>query len=151
MKIKKAAMIGSAVVGGTIGGAVSLIGKLSKSKFIDEIGESIVDSALLTGEIAGTAVQGAVKAVSGMITSDEASVKDGFSELQQAGETVVGNFVNNVKLVTKSGSEIAGSVRKRDLKSAARGTKRLVKMISVGAITVGAMKIKEEQEDETSK
>ena len=57
--IKKTAIIGGAVVGGLIGGAVSIAGHLAKNKFVDELGGNIVDSAILTGSIAGQIANGA--------------------------------------------------------------------------------------------
>ena len=148
MILKKAGIITGAVVGGTVGGTITLIGKLTKNKFVEEVGESIVDSALLTGEIAGTAVQGAMKAMGGMITDDQTRLEDGLSEMKGAGGQVVGNFVGNLNMVKESGVEILHSVKNRDLKQATKGARRLVKMISVGAIAVGPIKIKEEQEEE---
>ncbi len=61
--IKKAGIITGAVVGGVIGGTISFIGKVSNQKFIDELGESVVDSTILTGGIAGEIASGATNMV----------------------------------------------------------------------------------------
>jgi len=47
--IKKTGIIAGAVIGGVVGGSISLIGKLSKIKAVDDVGSSIVSSSILTG------------------------------------------------------------------------------------------------------
>ena len=61
--IKKTAIIGGAVVGGIVGGTISIIGHVTKIKVLDELGDSIIDSTILTGQIAGQAVSGATDMV----------------------------------------------------------------------------------------
>lgn len=74
-KIKKAGIITGAVVGGAIGGTLSVIGKVTKKKFLDELGESVVDSTILTGQIAGDIASGATNVISGKIQKSERRVK----------------------------------------------------------------------------
>lgn len=142
--IKKAGILTGAVVGGLIGGTLSVIGKVSKVKIIDDIGESVVDSTILTGTIAGNLASGATDLLAGKIQHDETLMKEGVTDLKDTGHKVVTNFVGNIKLVAKSSDEILGGVKQKNLHQVTGGVKSLVKVVSVGLLTVGAIKIKEE-------
>lgn len=143
--IKKAGIITGAVVGGTIGGTISFVGKMANKKFIDELGESVVDSTILTGSIAGDIASGATNVISGKIQKSSRKVKEGKCELKSAGNQVVKNFVNNVQTVVDNSGEILEGVKEKDRRKIIRGAKTLVKVAAVGAITVGAIKVKPEE------
>ncbi|MGI6730834.1 MAG: hypothetical protein ACOX5F_02915 [Anaerovoracaceae bacterium] len=144
--IKKAGIIGGAIVGGIIGGTISVVGKVAKNKFIDNLGESIVDSTILTGTIAGDIASGATHLVSGKIKKDPSCVAEGSKDLKAAGGKVVGNFVENTKTVINQSGEILDGVKCHDKKKVVRASKTLAKMVFVGAVTVGAIKVKEDED-----
>ena len=146
--IKKAGIITGAVVGGVIGGTISFIGKVSNQKFIDELGESVVDSTILTGGIAGEIASGATNMVSGKIKKKDSQVEEGKDDFKSAGSQVVNNFVDNVKTVVDNSGEIIDGVKEKDNRKIIRGAKTLVKVVAIGAITVGAIKIKKEEDPE---
>lgn len=149
--IKKAGIITGAVVGGAIGGTISFIGKMTNQKFIDELGESVVDSTILTGGIAGEVASGATNMISGKIQSSSRKVEEGKEDLKSAGTQVVQNFVNNVQTVVDNSGEILEGVKEKDKRKIIRGAKTLAKVVAVGAITVGTIKIKPEDPDSDNK
>lgn len=146
-KIKKAAIIGGAVVGGVIGGTVSVVGRVAKSKFLEELGDSIVDSTILTGQIAGSAVSGATQLVAGGLKRNSADIHDGKQDLLDAGEQVVGNIVTNAKTMIDNSGEIFDGVRTGNGKKILKGVKSLGKIAVIGAITVGAVKLAPEKKE----
>lgn len=143
--IKKAGIVAGAVVGGAIGGTLSLIGKVAKVPLIDDIGESVVDSTILTGKMAGTVVSGASDLIAGAVSQDKEKRDEGITDIKDTGKQVVHNFTGNIKLVAGSGGEILSGVRHGNAKTVKRGFKSLIKVASVGFLTVGAIKIKEEK------
>ena len=149
--IKKAGIITGAVVGGVIGGTISFIGKMANQKFIDDLGESVVDSTIMTGGIAGDIASGTTNVISGKINKSDRKVKEGKEELVSAGTQVVDNFVNNIKTVVDNSGEIIEGVKEKDKKKIIHGAKTLAKVAAVGAITVGTIKIKEEKSEEDNK
>ncbi len=58
------------------------------------------------------------------------------------------NFVDNVKTVVDNSGEIIDGVKEKDNRKIIRGAKTLVKVVAIGAITVGAIKIKKEEDPE---
>lgn len=143
--LKKAGIIAGATIGGVLGGTLSVIGKVSNQKFVDQLGESIVDSTILTGGMVGEVFSGTTEVISGTIKKDASKKNLGKKELKTVSEAVVDNVVNNFKTVAESGGEILDGVKKRDHKKVVRSTKRLVKIVLVGTITVGAIKITDEE------
>jgi hypothetical protein len=140
--IKKIGVVTGAVVGGLIGGSVSFAGKLTGVKFIEELGESIVDSAIYTGGVAGNIVSGTTDAVRGKLTDDEEMFHAGTDDLKAGGKQIVDNITDNVKTIAETGGEIALGVKEMDGERIARGAKTLAKIVAVGAITVGAIRVK---------
>jgi|SRR5665648_926101 len=143
--IKKAGILTGAVVGGVIGGTLSVIGKVAKIKIIDDIGESVVDSTILTGTIAGNLASGTTDLLTGKIQHNDTLMKEGVTDIKDTGHKVVTNFVGNFKLVTKSGGQILSGVKQRNRHKVVGGVKSLVKVVSVGVLTVGAIKVKEDE------
>lgn len=148
-KVKKTGILAGAVIGGAIGGTLSIIGKVSKNKFVDELGGNIVDSTILTGSIAGTVVSGASHIVSGKFNKNPLKMQEGTADLKYAGKQIIGNFVSNLKTVAHSSNDIVDGVKKRDKKKVIRSTKTLAKIIVVGAITVGAIQVEDAPKSET--
>ena len=147
-KLKKTGIVAGAIVGGIIGGTLSVIGKVSKVKIVDDIGESVVDSAILTGTMAGKVASGAGDLVAGAVKNDSDQIQEGADDLKDTGMQVVRNFTGNVRLVAGSGKEIAGGIRHRNPKRLKKGVRNLIKLVTVGTLTVDAIKVKKD-EDET--
>lgn len=143
-KVKKTGIIAGAIVGGTIGGLISVIGKVSKVKIIDDIGESVVDSTILSGTIAGNAASGAADIITGATLNNPQKKEEGIKDLKITGGQLINNFTNNIKLVAVSGSEIFTGIKNRNTKEMKHGIKSLVKVAAVGFITVGPIKIKDD-------
>lgn len=148
--LKKAGIIAGAAVGGVIGGTLSVVGKVADIKIIDNIGSSIVDSTIYTGEIAGDIASGTTEVIAGKITKNPDKVTGGVQDLKDGGSKVVGNFVNNFKLITSNGGEILEGVRERDSEKIKHGAKSLAKVAAVGIMTVGAIKIDDEENNEST-
>ena len=145
--IKKTGIIAGAIVGGIVGGSISLIGKLSKVKAVDDIGSSITSSSILTGELTGELASGAVDAVSGGVTKKPYKTREGLNDLKRGGKRVVGNFVENVRRTVDNSLEIAVGVKSMDGEKIKDGVKKLAKFAAVGAITVGAIKMTDSDND----
>ncbi|QHI71776.1 hypothetical protein [Aminipila terrae] len=148
--IKKAGIIAGAAVGGVIGGTLSVVGKVTDIKIIDSLGSSIVDSTIYTGAIAGDIASGATDVITGKVTKNADKFNDGVHDLKEGGNKVIENFVDNFKLVADNSGKILEGIKEKDTDKIKRGAKTLAKATAVGLITVGAVKI-DEEEDSTEK
>ena len=128
--IKKTGIIAGAVIGGIVGGGISLVGKLAKVKIVDDIGSSITSSSILTGELTGTLASGTVDAVTGKISKNSKRTEEGVNDLKRTGKQVVNNVFTNVDYIIENRKE----------------PKKLAKFLAVGTITVGAVKMTDADE-----
>lgn len=147
-KVKKVGIIGGAIAGGLIGGALSIAGHLAKNKFVDELGESIVDSTILTGSIAGQLASGTTDIIAGGIKKSPDHIARGKADLKSGGGKIIGNYVNNFKQIAGNSGEILKGAKDRDFRRALKGVKTLAKIVAVGAITVGAIKVKADDSED---
>lgn len=146
--IKKAGIIGGAITGGIIGGAVSVIGRLAGRKTIENIGESVVDSMIYAGSIAGNLASGATDLMAGNIRKDKEQMEDGLDDLKDGGKMLVGNWVHNAKLVLGEGGDIFQGAREGDREKIKEGFKTIGQIVVVGALTVGAIKLKQDKDED---
>lgn len=146
--IKKAGIIAGSIAGCAIGGTLSLTGKLTNIKPLDSLGQNIFNSFLYTGEIAGELISGASDITLGKIKKDEIRFQKGKTDLKTGGEKIIKNYISNFRLIGHGGAEIATGVLKHDKVRVIKGSKRLVKIFTVGILTVGAIKIEDDEENE---
>lgn len=149
--IKKAGIIAGATIGGVIGGTLSVVGKVTDIKILDTLGTDIVDSTICTGAIAGDIASGTTKVISGKVTKNPDKINRGVKDLKKGGRSIAGNVVDNFKLVAENGGEILEGVRERDTKKIHHGAKTLAKVTAIGLITVGAVKINQDDNDSNCK
>lgn len=139
--LKKVGVCAGAALGGAVGGAVSLAGKVIDQPEIDRLGEVIVDSAILTGEITGHALSGAADVVAGVVSRDRRTVKRGSRDLKKAGGAVVKNAAANVSILLSQAGNVAVGVKTGDKARVMRGLKTMGKMAAVQFFTVGAVQM----------
>ena len=140
-KLKKAAILGGAIVGGAIGGSCSFIGKLSKVKFLDELGDAIIDSTLLTSTIAGEIASGTLETAAGALRKNKIQKSRGIRDLKSGGGRVFQNWKDNFYVLKDNSGEIVGGIKEKDGRRVLNGAKTLGKVAAIGFITVGAVEV----------
>lgn len=146
--VKKTGIVAGAVVGGIIGGAVSVIGRVSNKKIVDNVGESVVDSLIYFGGIAGNLASGATDVLVGNIREDIQQVDEGIDDLKDGGKMLVGNWVHNAKLIIGETGEVVKGAVHRDPEAVKDGLKTIGQIAAVGAMTVGAIRLKQDGDQE---
>jgi len=149
-KLKQAGVAAGAVMGGVIGGTVSFVGKVARQPEIDQLGENIMDSAILTGEIAGHAMSGAADVVTGAVKRDKNVIKAGGRDLKKAGVAVGKNVMANASVVLMEAGNVAIGVKTGDKARVVKGLKTMGKMAAIEFLTVGAIKMDDEKGDISS-
>lgn len=145
MKIlKKTGIVAGAIVGGIIGGTISVIGKVADKKLVDNVGESVTDSLIYFGGIAGNVASGAADVALGNMLKSTTMVDGGIDDLKDGGKMLVGNWLHNAKLVLGESGQIAKGIVHRDKSAIKDGIKTIGQIAVVGALTVGAIRLKQE-------
>ena len=145
MKIlKKTGIVAGAIVGGLIGGTISVIGKVADKKLVDNVGESVTDSLIYFGGIAGNVASGAADVALGNMLKSTTMVDGGIDDLKDGGKMLIGNWLHNAKLVLGESGQIAKGIVHRDKPAIKDGIKTIGQIAVVGALTVGAIRLKQE-------
>lgn len=140
-KIRKAGIIAFAVIGGTFGGGVSLTGKMFKNKYIENLGEDMIDSALFTGELVGEALGGVNDIIAGKIKKDNLRTNDGKESLKGFAKDSIHNVATNLSLIGEKSEEAIVSLIDNDKSKALEAAKTLGEVLIIGTLTMGAIKI----------
>ena len=142
--IKKTGIVAGALIGGVIGGTISVIGKVANRKIVDNVGESVTDSLIYFGGIAGNVASGAADVALGNMLKSTTMVDGGIDDLKDGGKMLVGNWLHNAKLVLGETGGIAKGLVHRDKGAIKKGVKTIGQIAVVGALTVGAIRLKQE-------
>ncbi|MBE6032479.1 MAG: hypothetical protein IJO79_02375 [Firmicutes bacterium] len=144
--IKKIGIMGGAAVGGVIGGSVSMVGKLTKVKFLDELGSNIVDSTIETGKIAGDIASGLTHVAVGAVKKQPERIPQGKQDLKRGGGAILNNYVDNFRTIVDNSGELVMGIKTKDGRRVLNGAKTLGKIAAISMITVGAIKVDTEKE-----
>ncbi|MBS4223187.1 hypothetical protein [Lederbergia citrea] len=127
------------VAGDVVGGTVKVVGEVTGSEFINEIGDGVKKASYFAGDKLGEAASGTWDIASGIITQDEAKLNAGISDMGKAvGDTAkaAGHAVCNV---VDNGANVVGGIIDGDSERLVKGTKGLVKVGVVGALSFGVV------------
>lgn len=127
------------VAGGIVGGTVNVIGELTGSEFIEEIGDGIKKASSFAGEKLGEAASGTWDVAAGIITQDEGQLNTGLGDMGKAvGDTAkaAGHTICNV---VENGANVVGGIVDGDTSRLKDGAKGLVKFGVVGALSFGVI------------
>lgn len=125
------------VAGDVVGGMVKVVGEVSGSKFIEEIGDGVKKASYFAGDKLGEAASGTWDIAAGVITQDEDKLDAGLNDIGKAvGDTAkaAGHTVCNV---VKNGTDTVGGLLDGDHDRAIEGAKGLLKVGAVGALSFG--------------
>lgn len=127
------------VAGGIVGGTVNLVGEITGSEFIEEIGDGIKKASAFAGDKIGEAASGTWDIAAGIITQDQNQLNHGLDDLgQAAGDTAkaAGNTLCNV---VGNGANVVSGLIDGDSDRLKEGAKGLVKFGAIGALSFGVI------------
>lgn len=145
--IKKMGSLAGVIAGGVIGGGIELVGEITNSKFIKEVGEGVFNVSSKSGELIGNIAEGAIDTISGMITDDDDLKNKGKKQLGEAAEDTIIGVVNGVTNVTKKGINTAAAILDGDKEKAIECGKDLAKIALIGAFSISVLDIIDGVED----
>ncbi|WP_186445920.1 hypothetical protein [Paenibacillus cremeus] len=129
------------VTGKVIGGSVRVVGELTGSDYIKEIGDGVENATIRTGETLGNAASGIWDVGAGIITQDEKQLEAGFSDVGQAvGSTIMG-VGQGIGYVYENGKDVVSGLKDGDGELLKQGAKNLVKVAAVGVLAIGIVDV----------
>ena len=125
------------LAGVVIGGAVSIVGEITDSDFIKEIGEGVCTACENSGILIGQAADGAVGIVGGVITSDELAIEEGFEKLGDATKQTVCGIGQGISNVAKNGGDLVSGILDGNEDEILNASKNLVKTAAISVLAIG--------------
>lgn len=129
------------VTGSVAGGAIKVVGEVTGSKFIDEIGDGVKNASQFAGDKLGEAASGAWDIGASVVTQDSKRFDEGVNDIVKAtGDTfkAAGHTVCNV---VENGANVVVGVIDGDNEQLKKGAKGLTKTVAVGAIALGVVDV----------
>lgn len=126
------------VAGAVVGGAVAVVGQVTDSQVMKEIGEEVYKSSISAGHLIGQAADGVADVVGGMISQNQKAVDQGIEELGDITSKVVVGAISGVGNMAYHTLDVVEGVVERDKQKTVEAGKNFVKVAVVSALTIGA-------------
>lgn len=139
--IKNLGSMTGKLAGGVVGGAVGIVGEVTNSDFIKEIGQGVYQVSSKSGELIGDLAEGTVHTVVGVISDDDSLRKKGMSQFGDAAEDTIKSAANGIVSVTKKGLNTAGAILDGDKEKAMECGKDLLKIAVVSVLSLGVIDV----------
>ncbi|MDR1560015.1 MAG: hypothetical protein LBS84_10025 [Clostridiales bacterium] len=130
------------VAGIAVGGAVSVIGKVTNIGIVKEIGDGIEAGGVKSGAILGQAVDGVFGVAEGVLTVDLQTAERGFHEITDTAKTVVVGAANNFASVASGVAGAVSGLAEGDVPKAKEALQKAVRTSVLTMFTVGTVQQK---------
>jgi hypothetical protein len=125
--------------GFVVGGAVNVVGELTGSTFVKEVGDGIKKTSEFTGDIVGQVVDGTWNTASGLIQDDKNKVNHGLNDMGASISRTAKRVVNGAKYTFNNGKDIYVGLRDNDNVKIKNGVRSLAKTAAIGALSISVI------------
>ncbi|MCM3624350.1 HNH endonuclease [Brevibacillus borstelensis] len=139
--LKELGTFAGKVTGKAIGGTVRVVGELTNSQTIKDIGNSAEKATAKTGMLLGKVASGTVDVGVGLFQKDDYKVKQGFSELGDAVVTTAKDVGHGIGYVYENGKNVVVGLKDGNNDQVKNGAKKLGMVAAVGVLAVGVVDI----------
>jgi len=124
-----------------VGGPIQVIGELTGSDVIEDIGKGVRKASEFAGTTVGQAADGAIGTVAGIINDNPTQRDQGLNEIGSAvGRTAKGVY-QTAKHTVHNGGEVIGGFIDGDHDRVKKGAISIAKTVAIGALAVGVVDI----------
>jgi hypothetical protein len=124
-----------------LGGTVRVVGELTGSNFIKEIGDGVESATKFAGKTAGELASGTWDIAAGIITQDERQLDEGFNDVGGAVSSTARGIGGMVVNVVENGSNVVKGITNDDSTMLKDGAKGLIYTAAVGALAIGIIDV----------
>lgn len=137
--LKSFGQLAGEVTGKVIGGSVRVVGELTGSPFVKEIGNSVEKASIMAGTTAGDLAGGVYDTTAGLITSNEEQSRNGMKDIGGALSTTAKGVIGSVKYTYANGKEVVKGFSEEDYDKVKSGAKGLIKVAAVATLAIGVL------------
>ncbi|MFC3747950.1 hypothetical protein [Paenibacillus sp. GCM10012306] len=131
------------VVGGVIGGSIEIVGEVTNSNFIKEVGKGVHQTTARTGERLGSLASGTYDVVAGTITGDKSQSNKGLEEVFDTVGNTAKDIGNGIVHVAGKGMGTVEAIIGGDKDKAIELGKDLAKISAIGVLSIGIIDLVE--------
>ncbi|UGB33115.1 hypothetical protein [Metabacillus sp. B2-18] len=125
--------------GTVIGGAVNVVGDVTGSKFIKEVGDGVKKASEFAGDTVGQVADGAWNTASGLIQEDKHKKDQGLNDMADSiGRTAKGVY-QTAKNTYHSGKSTYEGIKEGDDIKVKQGLRNIGKTVAIGTLAVGVI------------
>ncbi|WP_339276367.1 hypothetical protein MKY59_05120 [Paenibacillus sp. FSL W8-0426] len=129
------------VTGRVLGGSVRVVGEVTGSQYIKEVGNGVEKATVHTGRTVGDLASGVYDVAKGVITNDGATVDHGLNDIGGAVSDTAKGVVASAKYVYNNGKDVVTGIKDEDMDRVKHGAKGLVTAAAVSVIAVGILDV----------
>ncbi|WP_053367795.1 hypothetical protein [Bacillus sp. FJAT-27245] len=123
--------------GFVIGGAVNVVGEVTGSKFIKEVGDGVIKASEFAGDTVGQVADGAWNAASGFVQNDDSKIEKGFNDIGSSVSRTAKGVYETAKGTIHNGKEVFEGFATNDDERIKQGVKNIAKTVAIGTLAVG--------------
>jgi len=139
--IKDLGSFAGKLAGGVVGGAIEIVGEVTNSDFIKDVGKGVNQVSSKSGELLGNLVEGTVDTVTGIISDDDYLKNKGKTQFFDAAVDTITGVANGVVTVGKKGIDTAGAILDGDTEKAIECGKDFAKIAAVSVLSIGVIDV----------
>ncbi|MCX8046992.1 MAG: hypothetical protein N3A70_08995 [Anoxybacillus gonensis] len=129
------------VTGTAIGGALNVVGELTESEWVKEVGNGVKKASEFTGDTFGQAVDGVWDTAAGIANKDEKKIEKGLEHIGESVSRTVKGVYYTAKHTYGNGKEVYEGIRDSDENKLKNGLAEIAKTAAVGMLAVGVVDI----------
>jgi len=127
--------------GFVVGGAVNVVGEVTGSKFIKEVGAGVKQASEFAGDTLGQAADGAWNTAAGIIQKDDDKIENGLGDIGNSVSRTAKGVYCTAKNTYENGKDIYDGIKYNDDEKIKSGAANIAKTVAVGALAVGVIDI----------
>ena len=139
--LKNLGSLAGKVTGGFVGGGLEVVGEVVGSNLIKEIGQGVYQTTVNSTEMLGILADSAVTTAHGIATRDGEKIRQGMGEAGHVVKTTATGVKGTVVHTARNASQMVNGVLNKDLESAGRGARELLKTVAISTFAIGVCDI----------
>lgn len=125
--------------GFVVGGAVNVVGEVTGSKFIKEVGDGVKRASEFAGDTLGQVADGAWNTAAGIIQKDDDKIEQGLGDIGDSVSRTANGVYVTAKGTYHNGKDVYEGFKYDDDEKIKSGIKNIAKTVAVGALAVGVV------------
>lgn len=125
--------------GFVVGGAVNVVGEVTGSKFIKEVGDGVKQASEFAGDTLGQVADGAWNTATGIIQKDDDKIENGLGDIGNSVSRTAKGVYYTAKNTYDNGKDVYVGFKYNNDEKIKSGVANIAKTVAVGALAVGVV------------